>query len=214
MRMLVAYFSHTGNTEKLALAIRVELEKRGHEVEVEKIKTAVTYSWLREAARDFPRYPSIIFSLMCAPWKRHHMRTYNQVEEDIQALQYPDVSEFDRICVGGPKWAQISYPVARYLQIVRGIRGKKVGTFCTFGGPPLPVFEEEFIFEPMRRLIERMGAQVIGRVCVSSAYHAARLMPLFRVLSRIRFRRPVTDFLLESEYGEAGVRNFCSAIEQ
>ncbi len=214
MRMLVAYFSYTGYTEELALAIRAELENRGHEVVVEKIKPAVTYSWLREAARDFPRYPSIILSLISASWKRHHLRTYNQVEEDIQALRYPDVSEFDRICVGGPKWAQMSYPVARYLQIVRGIRGKKVGSFCTVGGPPLPVFEEEFIFEPMKRLIERMGAQMVGRVCISSAYHAARIMPLFRLISRIRFRRPVTDFLLESEYGKTGVRDFCTAIEQ
>ena len=214
MRMLVAYFSCTGYTEKLALAIRAELENRGHEVEMEKIRPAIHYSWLREVARDFPRYPSIFLSLACGPWRRHHLHTYNQVEEDIQGLQYPDVSEFDRICVGGPKWAQISYPLARYLQIVRGIRGKKVGAFCTFGGPPLPVFEVELFFDPMKRLIERMGARMVGQVCVSSAYHAAGLMPLFRAISRRHFKRPVTDFLLESEYGRTGVRDFCTAIEQ
>lgn len=214
MKMLVAYFSNTGNTEKLAEAIHEELVRRGHAVEVEKIRPAIAYSWLREVARDFPRYPSITLSLFSNAWKRHHVRTYNQVEEDIQALKYPDISEFDRICVGGPKWAQMSYPVARYLQTIRGIRGKKIGAFCTFGGPPLPVFEIELIFEPMRTLIERMGAQMVAQVCVSSAYHAAGLMPLFRMASRMRFKRPVTDFMLASEYGKNGVLNFCDEIEK
>ena len=214
MKMLVAYFSNTGYTEKLAIAIHEELARRGHEVEVEKIRPAIAYAWLREAARDVPRYPSIILSLFSNAWRRHHLRTYNQVEEDIQSLKYPDISEFDRICIGGPKWGQMSYPVARYLQTIRGIRGKNIGAFCTFGGPPLPVFEVELIFEPMRRLIERMGAHMVGQVCVSSAYHAAGLMPLFRMLSRLSFRRPVTDFLLASEYGKNGVQNFCDEIEQ
>lgn len=214
MKILVAYFTMTGYTEKLANAIHEELARRGHTVEVEKIKPATAYSWLREVARDFPRYPSVTLSLCSSTWRRRHVRTYNQVEEDIQALKYPDISGFDRICVGGPKWAQMSYPVARYLQTIRGIRGKKIGAFCTFGGPPLRVFEVELIFEPMRQLIERMGAQMVGQVCVSSAYHAAGLMPLFRTLSRLRFRRPVTDFMLASEYGRDGVREFCDRIEQ
>ena len=112
MKILVAYFSNTGNTEKLAQAIHKELVRRGHAVEFEKIKPAIAYSWLREIARDFPRYPSIALALLSGAWMRHHIQTYNQVEEDIQALKYPDISEFNRICIGGPKWTQISFPVA------------------------------------------------------------------------------------------------------
>jgi len=38
MKILLAYYSKTGNTENLADAIKYELEKRGHVVDVEKIK--------------------------------------------------------------------------------------------------------------------------------------------------------------------------------
>ncbi|MEA2103005.1 MAG: hypothetical protein U9P80_10650, partial [Thermodesulfobacteriota bacterium] len=178
MKILMVYFSRTGYTEQFAKAISSELEKRGHSIEFEIIKPVVYYSWFREVARDFPRYPSIGASLFSRAWREHHLKTYNQVEEDIQGLKYPDISGFDRVCVGGPKWAQISYPVARYLQTVRGIRGKKTGIFATSGGPPLKVFEVELIFRPMRRLIERMGGKVVASLIISSAFHDAGIMPL------------------------------------
>lgn len=212
MRILVAYFSRTGCTERLAWALRDELRTRGHDVEFDVIKPAVYYSWLREAARDFPRYPAIFLSLASPSWRRHHLATYNQVEEDIQPLRYPDVSEFDRVCVGGPKWAQISYPVARYLQTVRGLRGMTVGTFATFAGPPLPVFEVELIEKPMARLLGRMGAVVAASVCVSSGFHEASVLPIFELASRLRFNRPINNFKLGSEYADNGIRNFCDEL--
>jgi hypothetical protein len=212
MRILIAYFSRTGSTEKLAAALADELKSKGHAVEFEVIKPVVYYSLLREVSRDFPRYPSILFSLASSSWRRHHIATYNQVEEDIRSLKYPDVSEFERICIGGPKWAQISYPVARYLRTVRGIRGKKVGSFATFGGPPLKVFELELIEKPMARLLGRMGAEVVANLGVSSAYHEAGILPLFRLLSRLKFGRPIEDFKLGTEYANRGVQDFCDNL--
>jgi hypothetical protein len=212
MRILIAYFSRTGSTEKLAAALADELKSRGHAVEFEVIKPVVYYSLLREVSRDFPRYPSILFSLASSSWRRHHIATYNQVEEDIQSLKYPDVSEFERICIGGPKWAQISYPVARYLRTVRGIRGKKVGSFATFGGPPLKVFELELIEKPMARLLGRMGAEVVANLGVTSAYHEAGILPLFRLLSRLKFGRPIEDFKPGSEFANRGLQDFCDNL--
>jgi hypothetical protein len=212
MRILIAYFSRTGSTEKLAAALADELKSRGHAIEFEVIMPVVYYSLLREVSRDFPRYPSILFSLASSSWRRHHIATYNQVEEDIQALKYPDVSEFERICIGGPKWAQISYPVARYLRTVRGIRGKKVGSFATFGGPPLKTFELELIEKPMARLLGRMGAEVVANLGVSSAYHEAGILPLFRLLSRLKFGRPIEDFKLGTEYANRGLQDFCENL--
>jgi hypothetical protein len=212
MRILIAYFSRTGSTEKLAAALADELKSRGHAVEFEVIKPVVYYSLLREVSRDFPRYPSILFSLASSSWRRHHIATYNQVEEDIQSLKYPDVSEFERICIGGPKWAQISYPVARYLRTVRGIRGKKVGSFATFGGPPLKVFELELIEKPMARLLGRMGAEVVANLGVTSAYHEAGILPLFRLLSRLKFGRPIEDFKPGTEFANRGLQDFCDNL--
>jgi hypothetical protein len=212
MRILIAYFSRTGSTEKLAAALADELKSRGHAVEFEVIKPVVYYSLLREVSRDFPRYPSILFSLASSSWRRHHIATYNQVEEDIQSLKYPDVSEFERICIGGPKWAQISYPVARYLRTVRGIRGKQVGSFATFGGPPLKVFELELIEKPMARLLGRMGAEVVANLGVTSAYHEAGILPLFRLLSRLKFGRPIEDFKPGTEFANRGLQDFCDNL--
>lgn len=212
MRILLSYFSRTGYTERLALAIGAELGSRRHTLEWEVIRPAVCYSWLREVARDWPRYPSIALSLASPSWRRRHIETYYQVEEDIQALRFPDVSGFDRICIGGPKWAQISYPAARYLQTVRGIRGKRVGSFITFGGPPLKTFEIELYERPVARLLGRMGAEVVASLGVSSGYHEASIMPLFRLVSLLRFGRPIEDFMLGSRYADSGIQRFCNDL--
>ena len=212
MRILVSYFSRTGNTENLAQAIGAELESRGHTLEWEVIKPAIYYSWLHEVARDFPRYLSIIASLTSVFWRRHHMETYCQVEEDIQPLRFPDVSGFDLVCIGGPKWAQISYPVARYLQTVRGIRGKQVGSFFTFGGPPLPIFEVELYEKPIARFLRRMGAEIVASLGLSSAYHEASIMPLFKLVSHLRFYRPIKNFTLGTEYAGSGIQKFCNDL--
>jgi hypothetical protein len=212
MKILLSYFSRTGNTERLAREIGATLQARGHELEWETITPAVHYSWTREVARDFPRYPSILLSLASPRWRQHHAETYCQVEEDIRPLRFPDVSGFDLLCIGGPKWAQISYPVARYLQTVRGIRGKRVGSFATFGGPPLKVFELELLEKPMARLVGRMGAQVVANLGVSSGFHEASVMPLFRIASRHKFDRPIEDFMLGSEYANRGIKRFCDEL--
>jgi len=212
MRILLSYFSRTGNTERLARAIGAALHARDHSLEWEVITPAVHYSWTREVARDFPRYASILLGLASPRWRQHHLETYCQVEEDIRPLRFPDVSGFDLLCIGGPKWAQISYPVARYLQTVRGIRGKRVGSFATFGGPPLKIFELELIEKPMARLLGRMGAQVVTSLGVSSGFHEATIMPLFRLVSRRKFGRPIEDFMLGSEYASAGIERFCNEL--
>jgi hypothetical protein len=212
MRILLSCFSRTGSTERLAQSIAAELQSRGHTLEWEVIKPAVYYSWFREVSRDFPRYPSIFTSLASSSWRRHHLETYYQVEEDIQPLRFPDVSGFDRICIGGPKWAQIAYPVARYLQTVRGIRGKLVGSFSTFGGPPLPAFEIELYEKPMARFLGRMGAEVVANLGVSSGYHEASIEPLFRLISLLRFGRPIQDFMLGREYADSGIWAFCNDL--
>lgn len=212
VKILISYFSRTGNTENLAFAIGNELEERGHSLEWEVIKPVVYYSWLREVARDFPRYLSIAFSLVSDRWMEHHIRTYNQVEEDIQPLMHPDVSEFDRICIGGPKWGQISYPIARYIQIVRGIRGKTVGSFTTFGGPPLQTFEIDLIHKPMARLLGRMGAECVAMASVTSGYHEASLMPLFRLVSRYWFGKPIEQFMIGSEHANTEITKFCTEL--
>jgi len=211
-KILISYFSRTGYTETLAKSIGNELKSRECSVVFDQIRPNVLYSWLREASRDFPKYPFFGLTLFIPPLRRLYLRHYHQIEEDIQPMQYSNVGEFDRVCIGGPKWATMSYPVARYLQTVRGITGKKTGIFTTFGGPPLNVFEIEMLDYPMTRLIERIGAEVVARSFVSSGYHEPGLMPVFGVISRLRYFKPMEYFTLGSDYANDSIKNFCDDL--
>jgi hypothetical protein len=213
MKILLSYFSRTGCTETLAHAIEKELVSRGHAIEHEIIQPSVHYSCLRELAQDWPRYPLIAAGLVSRAWREHYIKNYHQVEEDIQPLSWPDVSGFDRICIGTPKWAQLSYPVARYLKTVTGLQDKKVGVFATFGGPPLKIFEKEMIFKPMADRVAMRGGNVVATVGISSGYHEAGYMPLFRLASRSLLGQPIENFTLGSDFAAKDILSFCDDLE-
>lgn len=213
MKILIVRFSKTGHTVKLANRIGEELGRRGHSVVYETIQPMVEYHWFREASKDFIRWPAISFGIFSKAWFRRYLRSYRQIEEDIQPLRYPDISGFDRICIGGPKWTQISFPIARYLKTVKGLENKSIGAFTTFCGPPLKTFEIDLIFIPMERIAREAGAEVTARVSVSSGYHPLPAMIyLFRVISYLRFFRSLKKFGIESHYAEAGIHKFCEDI--
>ena len=64
----------------------------------------------------------------------------------------------------------------------------------------------------MARLIGRMGARVVANLGVSSGFHEASIMPLFRIVSRRKFGRPIEDFMLGSEYANDGIARFCDDV--
>ena len=45
MKILIAYYSRTSETEKLAEAIKKEFEERGHSIDIEKIKPVKEHSF-------------------------------------------------------------------------------------------------------------------------------------------------------------------------
>lgn len=155
MEILIAYFSRTGHTRKLVEEIEKELIRRGHSVKYEVINPTKSNSWITDVLLDAPRWLSIGMSLVSNRWLERHINNYKQVEVEINELQYPDVSKFDIVCIGTPKWTQISFPVARYIQIAQGIQGKGVAVFSTFAGPPLKRFELALVFQTMRRFLEK-----------------------------------------------------------
>ncbi len=108
MKILIAFYSRKGNTEKLAETIQKELEKRGHTVDVEKIKPV--------KERDFLGW-----------WNLRIIKG----ECDIQKPKIKNVSEYNAICIGSPNWTRLSLPVARYLKEIKGLKYKNVGFFST-----------------------------------------------------------------------------------
>ena len=108
MKVLIAYYSRTGNTEKLAEKIRKELEKRGHEVKMEKVTCLEKHSFLSWW------------------WKRIFKRSCK-----IKKINITNVSNFDLVCLGSPNWTGVSLPAKEYIKQLKGFSYKKSAFFAT-----------------------------------------------------------------------------------
>jgi len=213
MNILIVCYSRTGFTEKMAGRIAQELKSRGHVVKMDRLKVVTQKSCWNLLFRQIYQYPLVGLSVLSHSFYQWWVKRYHQPEDDIQQHTYPEVSEFDHVCIGGPKWAYTSYPIARYLNQISGLTGKSVSAFSTFGGPPLKVFELGFIFTPMNRQIQRAGGKLVSSLGVSSNYHELHLIWIFRLFSRLVLRRPLKSFTIDSDYGKQKLTSFCDNIE-
>jgi hypothetical protein len=212
MKILIAYYSRTGYTAILAERIAQELRPRGHSVVLDRLEVVERKSKWNLLFRQVYQYPIVACTLLSPRFRRWWLAHYPQPEDDIRPPAHSDLSQFDHVCIGGPKWCYISYPVARYLRQVKGLRGKRVSAFATFGGPPFEVFELELLFEPMRRRVEESGGTIVTTLGLSSVYHELFVLGVFKRLTRMKFGRPLESFSIDSEYGKAKLTQFCDEI--
>lgn len=215
-RILVVHYSRSGHTARLAKVLAEELRGRGHEVVSEAIHPEREWSkWLLPIPL-LPLLPVLPFYLASSHFRRFWHRHYFQPQQAIRPLVNTDVSGFDRVLLGTPKWLYLSYPVARWLDSVSGLEGRRVAAFATFCGPPLKVFEIEMLFEPLEARLGSVGAIPSGRLAVSSDYHEYfffnEMRSLFRWLSRSVFGRPLAAFGLDGEIGQAELNRFCDDV--
>ncbi|MFN3545712.1 MAG: hypothetical protein ACK4UX_12760 [Thiobacillus sp.] len=154
--------------------------------------------------------------LLSPRFRRFWHRIYYQLQQAIRPLVFPDVSTYDQVLSGTPKWLYLSYPLARGLATVRGLAGRRVAPFATFCGPPLRVFELEMLFEPLTFRLQARGATVVARLGISSDHHPyflfGEMRALFRFVSRRAFGRPLADFTLDGEVGLEALERFCDAV--
>jgi flavodoxin len=110
-KMLIIYYSHTGNTKYIAEKIK---EKTGGDLfQIETVRT----------------YPSQ-YSALTEEAKRELQ------EGDLPALKKgpPNMSSYDLILVGGPVWwYTVATPVMTFLRQA-DFAGKRVSAFCTHEG--------------------------------------------------------------------------------
>jgi hypothetical protein len=215
-RVLIVHYSRTGHTARLAAVLSAELRQRGYDVDTEAIRVERDWNkWLLPVPL-LPLLPLLPVYLMSARFRRLWHRIYHQPEQAIRPLAIADVSAYDLVLLGTPKWLYLSFPVARWLGTVRGLEGRRVAPFATFCGPPLKVFELEMLFDPLESRLRALGATVVDRMAVSSNYHPffffGEMEGLFRLISRKAFKRPLVDFTLDGELGKAGVKRFCDAV--
>jgi len=215
-RALIVHYSRTGHTARLAAVLAAEIRRRGYEVDTEAMRVERDWNkWLLPLPL-LPLLPVLPVYLMSERFRRVWHRLYPQPEQAIRPLAIPDVSAYDLVLLGTPKWLYLAFPVARWLKTASGLQGKRVAPFATFCGPPLKVFELEMLFDPLESRLRALGATVVERLAISSNYHPyflfGEMERLFRFISRKAFKRPLVDFTLDGEVGKAEVQRFCDAV--
>jgi hypothetical protein len=216
MRILVAYYSRTGHTARLAEALAAEARRRGHAVTVERIQAVRDWNkWLLPIPL-LPLLPLLPLYLASARFRRVWHRIHHQPQQAVRPLAVPDVAGFDLVLLGTPKWLYLAYPVARWLDTVTGLAGRRVAGFATFCGPPLEVFELGMLFEPLEAQLRARGAVPAGRLAISSDDHPYfffnEMQRLFRWIALKAFGRPLADFTLDGEVGRAEFERFCERV--
>ena len=110
-KILIAYFSWSGNTQGIAEEIRKQTGADIFEIEPEKSYSENYNTVLREAQRDQHR--------QARPKLKNHVKNFEQY--DIIMLGYPNW------------WASIPMPIATFLEEY-DFSGKKILPFCSHGG--------------------------------------------------------------------------------
>jgi hypothetical protein len=110
MKILVVYFSWTGSVARLAEFLRSRLEPFGP-VETARIKPVVDRSYWGWLFRSF------------LPGWRVPIEPVNT-----------DLGEYDRVCIGFPKWTLACPPVNEYLRAMRLTGCSRIALFMSHGG--------------------------------------------------------------------------------
>ncbi|MFH0791925.1 MAG: hypothetical protein V1905_01795 [bacterium] len=150
MRVLVAYYSHTGYTEKLAFSIKKEFELQGHRVDMERIlalKERSVWGWF-------------VWRIFAG-------------DAEIISPRIIDAESYDLICVGSPNWTRIALPVSRYLKTIKKLAYKKVGLFSTTALPPAIewyIFSAYSLESTFSRIVEEKKGRPIATLLLSSIF--------------------------------------------
>ncbi len=148
MKILIAYYSRTGGTEKVAEALKKEFEVRGHSIDVEKVKPVKEHSFLTWFA----------------------IRTFKG-ECEIQPPKIKDLSKYDAVCIGSPNWTRLSLPMARHLREVKGLKYKDIGFFATTALEPRVewyILSAYFLDLTFSRIIDRKEGRIIDSILLST----------------------------------------------
>ncbi len=110
-KILIAYYSHSGNTSKIAEIIH------------------------RKVGGDILRIEPT------NPYPRNYNRVVEQAKKEIKSgyapeiqLQIGDMDSYDKIFIGSPNWWNTMAPPVKSFLLKNDLSGKIVIPFCTHGG--------------------------------------------------------------------------------
>jgi flavodoxin len=133
MKVMLIYFSFSGNTEKLAGIIGETLEEQGSVTDYVKLETIRKSSFFEKCINSFKKR-----------------------SEEI--IEVPSVVDSEFIFLGSPVWAFDIAPAVRKFIEETDFSGKSVYLFMTYGSGS----GKSRAIESFRKLIERKGGQVKG----------------------------------------------------
>ena len=135
MKILIVFFSYTGNTRKVALDIANNISD-DHVVEIEEIRSHKEHKYIFWLLSSFiPGRCSKI--------------------QDI----HKDLRTYDIVCFGFPKWTFSCPPFNQYLKEVVGLKYPRLGVFITYGG-----FDVERYYSSLLRKIENKGGNISSKI--------------------------------------------------
>jgi hypothetical protein len=128
MKILLVYFSNTGNVRRVAGLLRAELAHH-NEVAMVEIRPRRSHSyWFWLALSFIPGCRAPICEIL------------------------RDVRDFDLVFLGMPKWTLSCPPVNQFLHMLRGHRGKAFAVWMCYGG-----FDQNRFLRSFLRKLSRMG---------------------------------------------------------
>lgn len=142
MKILINYYSFSGNTERVAQALERFFRERGNEVRLQRLIP------VEESRKFFVQAK----------------QAFLKKEVDLKPGLEVDVSDYDLIVIGSPVWAFSPVPAVRsYLKIMKNCEGKKFFLFVTYGSGA----GRFRCLKQMKELIQNRGGEVIGGLDIS-----------------------------------------------
>ena len=150
MKILIAYYSRTNSTRELALAIKAELERRGHSIDMEDVKPKQEHGF----------------------WYWFLIRIFKG-ECDIEQPKIENFLGYDAVCIGSPNWTRLSLPMARYLNTALKVEFKNIYLFSTTALWPWLewyVFSAYFFNLTSRKIINKKRGRFALDIMLSSLF--------------------------------------------
>ena len=138
MKILLAYFSFTGNTEKVSKLILKCLQESGINCDIFKIEPILKLKYLPWLFLSF--IPGLPFP--------------------VKNLKLLNLGNYDAIILGSPKWSLSCPPVTYFIRFLKSERLKaksslRIYLFITYGG-----FGEDSYIQKLKKNLEECGFNV------------------------------------------------------
>ena len=136
-RLLVAYYSYTGNTKRIAQALADRLQNFC-DVETVEIVPTRKRCYL-------------------------HWLAYSFVPDSEVEIENPKVelSQYDAVLLGFPKWTFSCPPLNGFIRKLRSLNKPRFYLFMTCGG-----FDEQRFLDSFTRKLARIGCNVAGSLTI------------------------------------------------